>query len=659
MVFALLAGLAFLVYWPALSGALIYDDFHHVTRLELRSWAGLARIWTDPWATAQYYPAAHSFFWLQHRIWGNAVVGYHAVNILLHAGAALLLAAVARKLGLAKANWVALAFLLHPVAVESVAWISEQKNTLSTVFYLGATLAYLHFNDNRSWRSYTQASVLFGLALLSKSVTATLPAALLVIFWWRAGQLKWRRDIVPLVPWLFVGVLAGLHTAWLEKHSIGAQGPTFSLGAIERVLLAGRAFWFYLGKGFVPTELVFNYPRWTIDAAQMWQYSFPAGALALVGAGIWLARKRRGPLAWLLLFGGPLFPVLGFFNVYPFRFSYVADHFMYLALLPLAVALVVIVEALMQNDSKIIRNGTLLAAAVGLIWFGIGARQHSCAFKTEEVFYREILARNPRSTLAHYNLGTLLATQPGGKQTAIAEYRAAIDIDPTYAEAYNNLGMLLQEQPDGKEAAVKAFTAALAAMPDLVEANYNLAMILKTEGARIDEARQLLKKAIHLRPRLAEAHYQLGCLAESEGKTPEAVAAYQRAVELRPDYVAARYALGLVLSADPSRLMAAEMQLAEVVHLAPKFAEAYYSLGVVRARQPGKQDEAMAAYREALRLAPDFAEAHNNLGRLLAKNPNRLPEAIAHFEAALRINPDSPEARRNLETARKAIARQR
>ncbi len=162
-------------------------------------------------------------------------------------------------------------------------------------------------------------------------MTATLPAALLVVLWWKRGSLSWKRDVLPLLPWFAIGMAAGVLTAWVEQNYIGARGSAFDLGFLRRCLLAGRVIWFYLAKLFWPANLIFVYPRWQVNAGVWWQYLFPLGAVALLAA-LWAMRRRaRGPLAGALFFVGSLFPVLGFFNVYPFVFSYVADHFQYLA----------------------------------------------------------------------------------------------------------------------------------------------------------------------------------------------------------------------------------------------------------------------------------------------------------------------------------------
>ena len=208
-----------------------------------------------------------------------------------------MVALVLRRLAIPGAYLAAAIFALHPVQVESVAWITELKNTLSAVFYLGAAIAYLRFDEERSEPMYRWALVLFVLGLLSKTVTATLPAALLVVFWWRRGRLSWQRDVRPLLPFFALGAAAGVFTAWVERTLIGAKGAAFDLTLVERGLIAGRAVWFYLGNLFWPANLVFIYPRWNVSQTVWWQYLYPAAAL-LLAVALWRLRGRwRGPLA--------------------------------------------------------------------------------------------------------------------------------------------------------------------------------------------------------------------------------------------------------------------------------------------------------------------------------------------------------------------------
>jgi hypothetical protein len=264
-------------YTPAIHGTRLWDDAAHITRPDLQSVHGLWRIWFQLGATQQYYPLLHSAFWFEHRLWGDALIGYHLVNIALHALSACLVVAIVRRLELPGAWLSGFLFALHPVCTEVVAWISEQKSTLSTAFYLAAGLIYLSFDRTRRTGSYWSALLLFVLALLSKSVTATLPAAILLILWFLRGGLSWKCDALPLLPWVAIGAASGLFTAYVENAYIGAHGAAFSLTTGQRLLLAGRAAWFYFLKLVFPSDLIFVYPRWTISPSVWWQVFVSGG----------------------------------------------------------------------------------------------------------------------------------------------------------------------------------------------------------------------------------------------------------------------------------------------------------------------------------------------------------------------------------------------
>ena len=268
-----------IAYLPAWNGKQIWDDKAHITAPALRSLNGLKEIWFEPGATQQYYPVVHSAFWLEHKLWGDNVLPYHLVNILLHGFSAILLFQILRRLNVPGAWLAAALFALHPVQVETVAWISELKNTLSGVFCLSSALLYLQFDEKRRPALYGWSLALYLLGLMSKTAMAGLPGALLVVLWWQRGALSWKRDLRPLLPFFAVGLIGGLFTAWVERHFIGAQGAAFHFSLIERGLIAGRDFWFYLFKIVWPAELIFIYPRWNVSAAVWWQVLVP-GRLA-------------------------------------------------------------------------------------------------------------------------------------------------------------------------------------------------------------------------------------------------------------------------------------------------------------------------------------------------------------------------------------------
>lgn len=637
-----LAALALAAYFPALRGEMLWDDAGHVTPPELRPPDGLRRIWFEPGASQQYYPLLHTAFWLEHRLWGDAPTPYHVLNVLLHATAAFLVVTLARRLALPGAVWAGFLFAVHPVAVESVAWISEQKNTLSAVFYLAAALAYLDFDLDRRPARYALASVLFGLALASKTVTATLPAALLVVCWWRRGRLDWRRDLLPLLPWLVLGVAAGLFTAWVERRFvIGDAGTGDPLTLLQRGLLAGRVLWFYLGKLFWPVDLAFIYPRWTIDAAEGGQWLFPLAALGLLAALVAIARRRRGPLAGFLFFAGTLFPALGFFDVYPFRYSYVADHFQYLASLGVIVAVTSGVAAFAARHPRW-RAGcaaaatVVIAVAAGLTW------RQSRIYREARTLYLDTLEKNPGCSMAHNNLGELLVGQPGRLEEAYAHYAAAVRLDPRNPEARNNLGYALARMPGREAEAAAEYEAALRLNPRFAEAHNNLGLLLGGRAEAIDH----FARAVQLKPGVAGMRDNLGvALSAQPGRLAEATEQFAAAVRLAPDLAALRDHLGSAYARQPGREADAVAQFEAAVRLAPASAELRFKLAAALLKIPARAGEAAAELEAAVRARPDFFEAHFVLGLWLAGQPGRQAEALGHFEAAARLRPDFAPAR--------------
>jgi protein O-mannosyl-transferase len=638
-------------YHPALQGGLLWDDSSHLTKPGLQSFRGLGRIWFEVGATQQYYPLLHSAFWLEHRMWGDAVAGYHLTNVALHALSACLVVMIMKRLSLPGAWFAGFVFALHPVQVESVAWISEQKSTLSAVFFLACLLTYLHFDLDRRKSKYLLATALFVLALLSKTVTATLSAVLLVIFWWRRGRLEWKRDVLPLLPWFAFGISAGLFTSWVERTLIGARGADFLLTPVQRVLIAGRAICFYAGKLLWPTNLTFFYPHWKIDPAVWWQWLFPAGVLAVVIGLVFVARRYRGPLAGFLIFCGTLFPVLGFLNIYPFRYSYVADHFQYLASLGIIVPVAsVLVRAIERISSR--RAVTIACCSMLILVLGVLTWRQCRMYRDIETLYRESLARNPGSWLAHYNLGVLFAEMPGRLPDAIAEYQAALRIKPDYAEAHVNLGNSLSQIPGRQPEAITEYRAALRIKPDYAEAHNDLGIALSFTPGRLPDAVAEYQAALQIDPDYAEAHLNLGnILSQTPGRQSEAIAEYQAALRINPNDAEAHFNLGNLLARTPGRLQDAIAEYQAALRIRPEYAKARYNLGIVLAVIPGRLADAIAEFQAALRINPDYAEAHNELGIVLAETPGRLQDAIAEYQAALRINPDYAEAHVNLGNA--------
>lgn len=526
----LLAGLL-LAYHPTWHGNPIWDDNDHLTRPELCSWAGLGRIWFDLGATQQYYPVTHGMFWLQHFLWGGSYTGYHLLNIFLHAISALLLLRILRNLEVRGAEFAAALWALHPVQVESVAWMSELKNTLSGVFYLGAALLYLRFDRGRSFKFYWLALGLFIAGLLTKSVIATLPAALLLVFYWKRGKLAWKNDVLPLVPFFIAGIASGLFTAWVERTLIGADGGNFHFPPLERCLIAGRAFWFYLAKLAWPAELIFIYPRWNVSMLVWWQYLFPVSAIALVTLLAAMRNKwGRGPLVAALFFAGTLFPALGFLNIYPFRYSFVADHFQYLACIgPIALASAGIAW-IIDRCGKLPFLPPALGAGLLVVLGGLTWKQ-SAMYANAETLYSTTIARNPECWMAYNNLATELILQ-GRADEAIARLRAGLRLKPDFYEFQTNLGNALLQKGQAGEAVV-CFREALKINPGVAGVHFNLANAL-LQQRQVNEAADEYRETLKIDSGYGDAHNVLGFILFNRGNTAEAIAHVQKALQLQP-----------------------------------------------------------------------------------------------------------------------------
>jgi tetratricopeptide (TPR) repeat protein len=493
------------------------------------------------------------------------------------------------------------------VEVETVAWITEHKNTLSGACYLGAALAYLNYDRDRKWTFYAGALGLFVLGLMAKSVIVTLPAALLVVFWWKRGRLAWKKDVLPLLPFFAVGIASGLFTAWMERKFVGAEGSEFDFSLVERCLIAGHAFWFYLGKLFWPATLVFIYPRWNVNQAVWWQYLFPAAALLLL-AGFWLLRRRaRGPLAGLLFFAGTLFPALGFFNVYPFRYSFVADHFQYLASIGpiiLAAAGMTMASGFLVGRKPFLKPvlcGVLLAVLGMLTWRQCGM------YADNETLWRTTLARNPNSFMVHDNLGAALLKK-GQVVAAIEQFQTALELEPENASARNNLGAAFLEQGRVDEA-IEEYQKAIAVEPENLIAQHMaqrmLGNLLLRKG-QVDQAISHYLKALEINPANAEVHNNLGLALFQKGRMDEAIAQCQKALEINPHFAEAHFTFGNALF------------------------------------QKGQLDQAIAHYQQALAISPNFTGVHYNLGNALLQK-GQVDEAVVQYQKVLEVHPDSAE----------------
>jgi len=558
-------------YLPALGAGYVWNDDAYLTdNPTLGTLDGLRLIWTEPRANEQYYPMVFTSFWVEKHLWSLHPFGYHLVNVLLHAGSALLLWWLLVRLSLPGAWLAAAAFALHPVCAESVAWVTERKNTLSMFLSLLAMLAYLAARENRE-REKTRrfprkgkrrrpaeapaagtgalsfaAIVLFLLALLAKTTACVVPAVLLVLVWWKKGRIE-AADVRPLAPLFVLGAGLALHTAWLERTMVRAAGQEWSLSLPGRVVLAGQTAAFYAAKLAVPANLAFVYERWRVDPRVLSQWLPAAFALSATAAA-WLLTRRlgRGPLAGLLLFFGVLFPAMGFFNVYAMRYSWVADHFAYQAAAVFAACTVCGAFSGGALSGTARRAVTALAVAV-LAVFGTLTFRHARSFHDPETLWRETLARSPDCFMCETNYGNWLM-ENGREAEAVVHLEKSLTLRHDNVPALLNLARI-EESRGLLDAAAARLRAALRVDPAETTVLINLGTV-STKAGRLEEAITSYEKALRLGSSGDYlAHNGLGVALMRRGSTAEAIEQFREALRLRPDYEYARANLERALAA--------------------------------------------------------------------------------------------------------------
>jgi tetratricopeptide (TPR) repeat protein len=589
-IFGLVLVLAVIVvYQPVWHAGFIWDDDKHLTNnpciIGLR---GLKEIWTT--SAARICPLVLTTFWLEHALWGLRALPYHLINVLMHAACAVLLWRVLRRLGTGTwAAWLGAAlWALHPVQVESAAWITELKNTQSCLFYLLTILFFVKWlatrgNKERTHGRWNYSLALFcgALAMASKSSTVILPVALGLCAWWMEGRWKWR-NLAGLTPFLLISVVTSGVSLWTQ-HLEGANDPEWALSWPERLVVAGRVVWFYLGKLLWPHPLMFIYPRWKVEAGQAASY-LPTLAVGMVLFVLWWNRRDRlRPVFFTFAyFLAALLPVLGVIDHYFLRYSFVADHFQYLAGMgPLAMAAVGIVW--LADFLKRSMPWLKLACCAGLLLtLGTLSWCQARVYCNVETLWVDTLQKNPTCWMAHNNLGLTLL-QKGKVEEAITHFQKALAINPNEAEGHNNLGNALLKRGNVDEAIVH-YQKALQITPDLAEAHNNLGNALVRKGS-VDEAIVHYQKALQITPDLAETHNNLGNALVQKGNVDEAIIHYQKALQINPDYAAAHFNLGT----------------------------AFF--------QKGSVDEAIFHYQKALEIKPDYLEAQSSLAWVLATAP--------------------------------------
>jgi Tfp pilus assembly protein PilF len=579
-----IAAAVFWIYWPALRGDWLWDDNIDISENAItQSPTGLWKIWFEPGSEPDYYPVKASVQWLQWHLWGMDTLGYHLTNVLLHILSALLVWRLLSKFGLRLAWLGGLIFAVHPVQVESVAWIVELKNTLSLPPLLLAMCAWINYEERGKAKDYWLALGLFLVAMLCKLSVVLFPLVILLYAWWRRGRIGWN-DLKTSLPFFGVSLLLGLITIgtgiWDQRFNHSDSGAMPVGGLLARLVAAGLSLAFCFSKSFLPVGLLPIYPKWTIDPSSPVQF-LPWLVLGGVICWFWTKRQSWGRHALLGLgfFLINLGPCPGFIPAPDMAFTWVMDHFLYLPIIGL---IGLVVAALGQMEIEL--PASFRPCGIGLVTVLLAiltfeSRGGAALYINSETLWTYELQYNPEAYPAYNNLG-LAFLHSGQASKAMEQFEQVLRIKPADADAYNNLGLALLQSGQVSKA-MDQYEQALRINPDLSETHNNLGSALGQIG-QLSAAKEQFEQALKLSPDSVEAHNNLGIVLAQTGQASAAKEQFERAVQLNPDNAVSHFDLALALE------------------------------------QTGQLAEAMEQYEEALRIKPDFAAARNNLARLQA-----------------------------------------
>jgi tetratricopeptide (TPR) repeat protein len=626
----LIIGTALIVYVPGIHGGFILDDDLYLTQNKLIADAdGLYSFWFTTLAT-DYYPVSNSTLWLEWRLWGLNPTGYHVTNAILHALASFLVYLVLTQLRVPGALLAAVIFAVHPVNIESVEWIAQRKGLLAMVFFLLSVLWYLRSQIESPTLNlqYGLSLLAFVLAMLSKSSVATLPLVLLLLVWWRRDLI--RRDWILIAPFFLLTIVMVRINVWFQEQSMGDF--IRSAGFVERLLSAATVVWFYLYKAVCPIGLMFIYPQWKVRVNDPIWWA-PLVAFIVVSLILWRARNGWGRslfVAWSY-FVVMLVPVMGFTDFGFMKYSLVADHYQYIAIVSVIAVFSGWWSLWLQRGAP---GGRRIAMATGIVGVGvlIGLSwQQVEIYRDAPTLYLATTERNPACWIAHYNLGCILSEQKELPQ-AVARFEEALKYKSDYPEAHDNLGVALALEHRYPEA-IGHYREAVRIKPDLARPHLNLGISLAYTGS-LDDAVAQFREAIRIDPQLAEAHFNLGGALALQKKIPEAIASYEEAVKLKSDWREPRLRLSKLL-ADAGKLDLAAAHLSDLLRLRADDMNAHEQLGAILVAQ-GKFNNAIPHFLRVIQIQPAYTEGYLNLAKVYATT-GRTSDAIATARAAIQM----------------------
>ncbi|MBF0287811.1 MAG: tetratricopeptide repeat protein [SAR324 cluster bacterium] len=612
-----LIALSLLAYYPATQAEFIIDDTpFYIEDPVMNQSDGIFKIWLNPRENNDiwpYIPITRTSFWIERQLVGLNFQVSHLINIGLHIITAFFLWLCLRYLHVRGAWLIGMIFVLHPIHVQSVAWIAERKNVVAGVFYILTVWSYFHFEKKKHWPWYVLTLGLFLCSLLSKSSTIMLPVLFIFCRLWNRS--RWDKiDVIQLVPFFLLSLLMGYVRIWFEINSFDATGINYGWTFVERLLIAGHVPFFYLTKIFFPYPLLFTYHKWPIDAAQVSMY-LPLVSIIVVGTILFWKYFSWGRSLFLALgaFLISLFPVLSFFNNSWTQFSFVADHWVHLPSIPVLILLVqgifYAVGCIKENAwARYVQSGIyvmLFIILLGLTW------NQTQYYKNNKVLWESTLAHYPDAWMAHQELGREYMAD-GDNQLALRHLNKAIQLKNDRPDAYINRGVayfILEQYPR----AIQNFNQALQLNNEMVKAYYNRGK----SYAKLHQYKKALAdftQILVLDPQFAEAYNNRGTIYLDLKQYSQALQEFNQALQLNPQLKEVYHNRGLVHISLGKYTQAID-DFNQVLQLDPQVVESLYSRGNAYL-QLHQYEQAMGSYNEALKLNPQYVPAYNNRGYL-------------------------------------------
>ena len=635
-------------YFPVTSAGFVWDDVAFTKAEPVQSLSGIWQIWFEPSSLEKreghYWPVLYTTFWLEHKLWGFAPLGYHLVNLLLHAAVTLLLWRVLRRMAVPGAWVAAMIFAVHPLHVESVAWVIGRKDLLAALFYLGAALAYMRFVEDRRWQRYAIALALFTAGLLCKSMLVTLPATLLIWHWWKHGRVT-ANDVARVLPLLLVGLFVTVIDWSFYKNR---EVISFDYSLIERALIAARALAFYVGKLAWPAELMVIYPHWEVGVGDWFAWGCVLTAMVVAGL-LWRYQRQigRGPLAGLLFFAVTLSPTLGFVDYGFMQFSFVADRYQYLAGIGV---IAVVVGAVAHGLNRLAGASVTSAASGAAVGMAEGAAPSNQLAGARRVGIQVMASVMLAASLTA--LGMTTWRQASLYHDSGTLFTHIIAHNPEARTAHHNLGDWLLKQKQFKEAIV-AYRIAVAQRPDFAPIRHQMGRAFD-KLQQYEKAGEQYRISVEINPRFVHGMHSLGAVLARQQRYQESLEHFRNALATDPNYRDSHIGMGAAL-AKLNRLEEAEAHYQKARQRNPRFPDALDHLGALRLKQQ-RYEEALEFFQTLIEVQPGRVRAYIGKGISLSRL-NRHEDALRSFDRALALDPTLEEARTHRALALKTLGR--